>query len=82
MMQRVYEMDTWAYDEAKNEKAIKAAKEYTGKKFVVSIGVWGVKTYLVFADTKEEAKSLALAENGGGEKVQARDVTNAKKYNK
>lgn len=81
-MKRVYKMDTWRGLDELNRVAIEAAKEYTGRKFTVSIGEWGVETYLVFADSKEEAKAAAIAENGGGDKIKVREVTNAKKYNK
>lgn len=76
-MKRVYEMDTWRGREDLNRKAIKAAKAYTGKKFTVSIGEWGVTTYLVFADSKEEAASMVEGEG----KKKVREVTNCKKYN-
>lgn len=84
-MKKVYEISTWRTDSEAaemNRAAIEAAKQYEGKKFTVAIGEWGTKTYLVFADSKEEAKALALNEyKGGANKVKARDVTNSKKYN-
>ena len=87
-MQRVFEIDTWRGNKELNGTAIAAAKAYDGRKFTVAIGEWGVKTYLTFADSKEEAKALALAAYDGGaanwhdEKIQCREVTNCKKYQK
>lgn len=85
---KVYEIDTWRGRDELNKKAIEAAKSYKGKKYTVTIGEWGVKTYLIFADSKEEAKDLALRENAGKpvtacnnpNKMQIREVTNCKKY--
>ena len=85
-MKRVYELDTWRGNEELNKKAIEAAKKYSGRKFTVSIGEWGVKTFLVFAESKEEAKKLAIAEYDGtakgwhDERIKVREVTNCKKY--
>lgn len=80
-MQKVYEMDTWRGREDLNRIAIEAAKAHTGRKYTVAIGEWGVSTYLVFADTKEEAKALAIAvHDGATEKVKVREVTTCKKY--
>ena len=86
-MKAIYKMSTWSNSpeaSAMNDAATKAAKAHVGKKFIVSIGEWGVTTYMVFAETKEEAKALAATEfekNGSkADKVKARDVTNAKKY--
>lgn len=76
-MKRIYEMDTWRGRDDLNRAAIKAAKEYNGKKFTVSIGEWGVTTYLVFADSKEEAANMVEGEG----KKKVREVTNCKKYN-
>lgn len=90
-MKRVYEFSTWRTEgayKALNHEAIEAGKKYAGKKFTVAVGQWGTISYLVFADTKEEAKTIALteyhetgrrAENDS--KVTVRDVTNSKKYN-
>lgn len=83
-MKKVYEIDTWRTNEQANKLnaiAKEAAKKYNGKKFMVSIGEWGVTTYLVFSESKEEAKTLAIAEHGKTtEKIKVRDVTNCKKY--
>lgn len=87
-MTSIYEMDTWRGRDDLNQRAIKAAKNYSGRKYTVSIGQWGTVTFLVFADSKEQAKKLALTEYSNGsynadnpEKVMTRDVTNSKKYN-
>lgn len=79
-MKRVYEIDTWRVDEkakALNNIAIAAARQYNGRKWIVSDGEWGVKTYMVLAESKEEAKSLAPTET---DKIKVREVTNCKKY--
>lgn len=77
-MKRIYEIDTWRGRDDLNRAAIKAAKAYSGKKFTVSVGEWGVTTYLVFADSKEEAAAMI---NSDGKPTKVRDVTNCKKYN-
>lgn len=90
-MKRVYEFSTWLsspeWKEAER-KAIEAAKQHDGEKFTVAIGEWGVRTFLVLTDTKEEAKELAVdyfkSTNGNPEalkKIRVKNVTNAKKYN-
>ena len=84
-MASIYEMDTWYGRKELNEIALAAAKKYAGRKFTVAIGQWGVTTYLVFTDTKEEAKRLAIEKfeaetKTKAEHVAARDVTSAKKY--
>lgn len=83
-MKNVYEIDTWRGNEELNRVAIEAARNYKGKKFTVAIGEWGTKTYLVFAESKEEAKKLAIAEYDGKanneKKIKVREVTNCKKY--
>lgn len=83
-MKKVYEIDTWRGNGELNRRAIEAAKNYKGKKFTVAIGEWGTKTYLVFAESKEEAKRVALTEYDGkamnDKKIMVREVTNCKKY--
>jgi len=59
---------------------LKPLKKHEGKKFTVSIGDWGVKTYLVFAESKDEAKDIAIAETNREGKTKVREVTNCKKY--
>lgn len=89
---RVYEFTTWLDgDEWKeaNNTAVAAGKAFAGNKFVVAIGEWGVRTFLVLgANDKNEARSAAIekfAENASSgcheERIKVRDVTNAKKYN-
>lgn len=82
---RVHEFTTWQIGkewDAINQRAIESAKAYSGKKFTVSIGEWGTTSYLVFADTKEEAKAMALAEcKSESKSIKVRDVTNTKKWN-
>ena len=90
-MTRVYEYTTWMNSEdwkAKNAAAIAAGKAYKGTKFSVGIGTWGTRTFLVFAETKEEAKALALEafrassqKNYDTSKINCRNVMNCKKYN-
>lgn len=90
-MTRVHEYTTWMDSEewkAKNAAAVAAGKAYKGTKFSVGIGAWGTRTFLVFAETKEEAKALALeAFQASGHqgydtsKIICRNVTNCKKYN-
>lgn len=90
-MTRVYEYTTWMDSEewkAKNTAALAAGKAYKGTKFSVGIGTWGTRTFLVFAETKEEAKALALEafrasghQNYDTSKINCRNVTNCKKYN-
>ena len=86
-MKKVYEIDTWRGNKELNGIAISAAKQYAGRKFTVAIGEWGVTTYLVFAESKEEAKRMALEVYNGqsaefhDEKVKVREVTTFKKYN-
>lgn len=73
-------MDTWRGTEkaiAMNKKAIAAAKAYHGRKFLVSVGEWGTETFLVFAESKEEAAGAFE----GQEKKKVREVTTCKKYN-
>ena len=83
-MTRVYEIDTWRGRDDLNRIAIAEAKKYSGKKYTVAIGEWGTKTYLVLAESKEEARKLALAEYDGtahaDNKIKVREVTNCKKY--
>ena len=85
MNKRVYEFSTWIpTDEWKEAEriAIEAGKNHSGNKFTVAVGEWGVRTFLVLADTKEEAKKLVLEVIGDtNEKIKVRDVTNCKKYN-
>lgn len=86
-MKLVYKMDTWSGRNDLNQVAIEAAKQYSGRKFSVAIGEWGTTTYLVFADSKDDAREKALAEYDGSakgchdERVKVREVTNCKKYN-
>ena len=84
MTNRVYEFSTWKnspeWKEAE-QRAITVAKNHEGKKFVVAVGDWGVRSFLVLAETKEEAKKLATEFCGSSDKVKVRDVTTAKKYN-
>lgn len=48
---------------------------------MVTFGEWGTTTYLVFTESKEEAKAIAIAEYGKEEKkIKVRNVTNCKKY--
>lgn len=86
----VFEMDTWSTSpraKAMNSRAIDAAKKHPGNKYVVSVGEWGVRTYLVLAATKEQAKADAirthkeLYPDTDTSRTQTRDVTNSKKYN-
>ena len=90
-MKKVYEINTWSCSkeaERLNEVAIMAAKQYKGKKFTVAIGEWIIKTYLVFAENKEDARAFALNEFNNSElpiniqsnKIKVREVTNCKKY--
>lgn len=83
-MTNIYEVDTWRGNDELNKVAIEAAKKYDGRKFTVAIGEWGTKTFLVFADSKDEARERALASYNGGAnnaaKVKVREVTNCKKY--
>ena len=91
-MKKVYELNTWSVSkeaEKLNSVAVAAAKQYSGKKFTVSIGEWTIKTYLVFAESKEEAKSFAFNEFNNNwnsddriqnDKIKVREVTNCKKY--
>ena len=82
---KIYEFSTWQGSpewKAKEEVAINAAKAYKGGKWVVNIGEWGTRTFLIFAETKDEAKMVArnfIGDNTA--KATARNVTNAKKYN-
>lgn len=88
--EKVFEFTTWQYGkewEEAERKAIAAAKNHKGEKFTVAIGEWGSRTFLVLADSKEEAKALAIeyynATNKTEEpadKVKVRNVTNCKKY--
>lgn len=78
-MAKVYEFTTWRGGEEweeKNRIAIAAAKKHEGRKFVVAVGEWGVRSFLVLADSKEEARA-AVDANGT---VKVRDVTGCKKY--
>lgn len=89
--EKVFEFTTWQYGEEWKEaeqKAITAAKNHNGEKFTVAIGEWGSRTFLVLADSKEEAKALAIeyynatsANALGDNKIKVRNVTNCKKYN-
>ena len=92
MENKVFEFTTWQYGkewEEAERKAITAAKNHNGEKFTVAIGEWGGRTFLVLADNKDEAKTLAInyynatgGNNGAHpEKVKVRNVTNCKKYN-
>ena len=89
-MQTIFEQDTYGWHSNYREMnaiSIQAAKQYHGKKFSVAIGEWGVRTFLVFSDSKESAKSDAIKElkqlypTEDVENVKVRDVTSAKKYN-
>lgn len=85
-MDRIYEFTTWKTGrewDLLNAKAIESARSYQGKKYIVSIGEWGTTSFLVFADTKEEAKEIALTKYVGNhaQTIKVRDVTNLKKYN-
>lgn len=88
----VYEIYTWRNDaksKAANSIAVEAAKKHKGRKFTVAVGEWGTRTFLVFADSKDEAKSIALNmfDTSPGRcgsidrnKIKVREVTNCKKY--
>lgn len=84
MNNRVYEFSTWNTNKEWKEAeaiAIEAGKNHSGNKFTVAVGEWGVRTFLVLADTKEEAKKLVLEVIGNvDDKIKVRDVTNCKKY--
>lgn len=90
-MAQVYEVYTWqnySFSKERNEIATEAARNYDGRKYTVSIGEWGVRSFLVFADSKEQAKEEALkafheSKSGWYEdtsKIKVREVTNCKKY--
>jgi hypothetical protein len=89
--EKVFEFTTWQYGkewEEAEQKAITAAKNHKGEKFTVVIGEWGGRTFLVLADSKEEAKALAIEyynatnkKEEPADKVKVRNVTNCKKYN-
>lgn len=85
-MKRVYEFSTWKASEEWKEAeriAIETAKNHNGNKFIVTVGEWGTRSFMVLTDTKESAKKLVidLIENTS-EKLKVRDVTNCKKYKK
>lgn len=90
-MKKVYEFTTWKTGEdweKMNREAVAAGKAYKGTKFTVGIGNWGTRSFLVFAETKEEAKEMALNafyesgyQNYDAKKICCRNVTNSKKYN-
>ena len=82
-MKQVYEFSTWKDGEEWKEAeriAINAAKNHLGNKFVVAVGEWGVRTFLVLAANKETAKELLIATIGNADKIKVRNVTNCKKY--
>lgn len=82
-MKQVYEFSTWKDGEEWKEAeriAINAAKNHLGNKFVVAVGEWGVRTFLVLAENKETAKELLIATIGNADKIKVRNVTNCKKY--
>ena len=84
MTNRVYEFSTWKTDDQSKRMeqiALTAAKNYNGQKFIVSIGEWGVRSFLVFAENKDEAKQIAIEYSGINDRVRVRDVTNSKKWN-
>lgn len=84
-MQDVFEFSTWQSSperKAKEEAAIKAAKAHEENKWVVAQGEWGVRTFLVFAETKDEARMKVYDfTDDYTTKTKVRNVTNAKKYN-
>ncbi|MDD2429983.1 MAG: hypothetical protein PHQ85_10465 [Eubacteriales bacterium] len=65
-----------------NASAIAAGKAFSGKKWTVSIGEWGTRTFLVLgAENKEEAKSSAMRAAGGAKlRAAVRNVSTYKKY--
>ena len=84
-MKEIFEFSTWQTSpewKAKEEAAIKAAKEHKGAKWIVAQGEWGVRTFLVLAESKEEARTMVWDFTNDNEtKTKVRNVTNSKKYN-
>lgn len=84
-MSGIYEFSTWNSSpdwKAKEQAAITAAKSYQGLKWVVAQGEWGVRTFLVFAESKEEAREMVQRLTGDNStKTKVKNVTSCKKYN-
>lgn len=92
-MKKVYEFCSYSNspeNKARIASAVAAGKAHKGNKWTVAVGEWGPRTFLVLADTKEEAAALAreyIVNNPGQtacqnpDKVVVRNVTNSKKYN-
>ena len=86
-MKDIFEFSTWKSSpewKAKEEAAIKTAKAYNGNKWIVNYGDWncgGVRTFLVFAETKDEARmKVWFFTDDYTIRTSVRNVTNAKKY--
>ena len=88
-MENIFEMFTWSNSpqaQKANKIAIEEGKKHNGNKFTVAVGEWGVRTYLVLTETKEQAKEIAIEYHkikyptNDTNKIKVRDVTSAKKY--
>ena len=86
---KVYEFSTWKTGEdwtKQNKKVLEVGKRWIGEKWAVSIGEWGVRSFLVLdAKTKEEARGAAIEEyiksGKQANQVKVRNVTMSAKYN-